>query len=369
MAKADYDQNMMMSEERCWDAVSKRNAEKDGQFYFGVLTTGVYCRPSCPARPPLRKNVRFYESPGDAERAGLRPCKRCRPLDGRADEATIEKIRAVCAFIQANCESGDGLTLETLAEIAGWSPFHLHRTFKAVLGITPKQLLDACRVSALKTKLRKGGPVTAAVYDAGFGSSSRVYENVDKNLGMTPAQYQQGGKDVGISYAYAKTPLGLLLAAATDRGLCFVQFGESVDDLMKELKSEYPQAKIAESNAGQPQMDVWMKSLTEYLKGEPKALNFPIDVKASVFQLKVWRYLQTIPRGEVRTYGEVARAIGDAGASRAVGRACGANKLALVIPCHRVIRGDKGLGGYRWGVERKTVLLENEKKRYTAQQR
>ena len=360
---------MMMSEAKCWDAVTTRNAEKDGQFYFGVVTTGVYCRPSCPARQPLRKNVRFYESPGEAERDGLRPCKRCRPLDGRADEATVAKVREVCAYIQANCDSGDGLTLETLAETAGWSAFHLHRTFKAVLGITPKQLLDACRVSALKTKLRQGGTVTAAVYDAGFGSSSRVYENVDKNLGMTPGQYREGGKDVAISYAYAKTPLGLLLAAATDRGLCFVQFGESVDELMKELKSEYPQAKMGESNAGRREMDGWMKALTGYLQGEPAVLDFPIDVKASVFQLKVWRYLQTIPRGEVRTYGEVAKAIGDAGASRAVGTACGANKVALVIPCHRVIRGDKALGGYRWGVERKTALLEGEKKRYTAQQR
>jgi AraC family transcriptional regulator of adaptative response/methylated-DNA-[protein]-cysteine methyltransferase len=367
--KADYDQNMMMSEAKCWDAVTKRNAEKDGQFYFGVVTTGVYCRPSCPARQPLRKNVRFYESPGDAERAGLRPCLRCKPLAGRADEAAVEKIREACAYIQANCESGDAVTLETLAENAAWSPFHLHRTFKAVLGITPKQLLDACRVSALKTKLRKGGSVTAAVYDAGFGSSSRVYENVDKNLGMTPAQYREGGKDVGISYAYAKTPLGLLLAAATDRGLCFVQFGESVDDLMKELKKEYPQAKISESPARQNEMDEWMKALTDYLSGAPVSLNLPVDVQASVFQLKVWRYLQTIPRGEVRSYGEVAKAIGDPGASRAVGTACGANKVALVIPCHRVIRGDKGLGGYRWGMERKTALLEREKKRYTAQQR
>ena len=360
---------MMLSDERCWDAVVTRNAERDGQFYFGVVTTGVYCRPSCPAKQPLRKNVRFYESPGEAERDGLRPCLRCKPLAGRADEATVEKIRAVCAYIQENCESGDGITLETLAENAGCSPFHLHRTFKAVLGITPKQLLDACRVSALKKQLRQGGTVTAAVYDAGFGSSSRVYESVDKNLGMTPAQYQKGGKDVGISYAYAKTAVGLLLAAATDRGLCFVQFGESVDALMKELKAEYPQAKIAEGSAGKREMDGWMKSLTDYLQGQAVPLDFPIDVKASVFQLKVWRYLQTIPRGEVRTYGEVAKAIGDAGASRAVGTACGANKVALVIPCHRVIRGDKGLGGYRWGMERKTALLEAEKKRYTAQQR
>jgi AraC family transcriptional regulator of adaptative response/methylated-DNA-[protein]-cysteine methyltransferase len=357
---------MMLSDERCWEAVTQRNAGRDGQFYFGVVTTGVYCRPSCPAKQPLRKNVRFYESPGDAERAGLRPCKRCHPLAGRADEPSVEKIRELSAYIKANCDSGDALTLEILADKAGWSPFHLHRTFKAVLGITPKQLLDACRVSALKTKLKEGASVTTAVYEAGFGSSSRVYENVDKTLGMTPLQYKEGGKDVGISYAYTQTPLGLLLAAATDRGLCFVQFGDNVDALMKELKNEYPQAKMTESTARREEMGAWMKSLTQYLQGEPAVLNLPIDVKASVFQLKVWRYLQTIPRGETRTYGEVAKAIGDPGASRAVGTACGANKVALVIPCHRVIRGDHALGGYRWGVERKTLLLDAEKKRYTA---
>jgi AraC family transcriptional regulator of adaptative response/methylated-DNA-[protein]-cysteine methyltransferase len=360
---------MMLSDERCWDAVTQRNAEQDGRFYFGVVTTGVYCRPSCPAKQPLRKNVKFYESAGDAERDGLRPCKRCRPLAGRADEETIKKIREVCAYIQEHGESGDAVTLEILADRAGWSPFHLHRTFKAVLGITPKQLLDTCRVSALKKQLKKGTSVTAAVYEAGFGSSSRVYENVDKTLGMTPAQYKGGGKDVGISYAYAQTRLGLLLAAATDRGLCFVQFGENVDALMKELKSEYPQAKMSESKARREEMDRWMKALVEYLQGEPVELDLPIDVKASVFQLKVWRYLQTIPRGETRTYGEVAKAVGDPGASRAVGTACGANKVALVIPCHRVIRGDKGLGGYRWGLERKTALLDVEKKRYTARKR
>ena len=344
----------------------QHNAKQDGQFYFGVTTTGIYCRPSCPARRPLRKNVKFYETPGAAERDGLRPCLRCRPLAGRADEATIEKVQALCHFIEQNCESGDTLTLETLAAHAGWSPFHLQRTFKAVLGISPKQWLDACRVKMLKTKLRQSSSVTAAVYDAGFNSSSRVYEHVDENLGMTPAQYRQGGKDVAISYAFANTRLGLLLAAATDRGLCFVQFGETPETLLKELRAEYPQADIAESSAAHSShMAQWIKSLTHYLAGQPASLDLPLDLKASVFQLKVWRYLQTIPPGEVRTYGEVARAIGDPGAARAVGTVCGANKVALVIPCHRVIRGDQGLGGYRWGMERKKALLEAEKKRYT----
>ena len=356
----------MLNETKCWDAINQRNVAEDGHFYFGVVTTGVYCRPSCPARQPLRKNVRFYESPGEAERDGLRPCLRCRPLKDRADEATIEKIRDVCVYIRAHCDSGEALTLETLGEVAGWSPFHLQRTFKAVFGVSPKQFVEACRVTTFKSKLRKGSSVTAAVYDAGFGSSSRVYERVDTNLGMTPAEYRAGGKDVAISYAVAKTPLGLLLMAATDRGLCSVQFGADEKELLTELAREYPQAKIAKSKAERGEMEVWMKALTGYLRGEPAALELPLDVRATAFQLKVWRYLQTIPVGEVRTYGEVAQAIGAPGASRAVGTACGSNKVALVIPCHRVIRGDQELGGYRWGIERKSALLEAEKKRYTA---
>lgn len=359
----------MLNEVKCWDAVTKRDSADDGKFYFGVLTTGVYCRPSCPARQPLRKNVRFYESPGEAERDGLRPCLRCRPLKDRADEDTIEKIRKVCAYMREHCDSGDALTLETLGESAGWSPFHLQRTFKAVLGITPKQFVEACRLANLKKNLRQGVSVTAAVYDAGFGSSSRVYERADTKLGMTPGEYRDGGKNVEISYAFAKTPLGLLLIGATDRGLCFVQFGESADLLFKELEREYPQSKFQKSSPDQREMDRWMKALTDYLNGEPAALNLPIDIQATAFQLKVWRYLQTIPAGEVRTYGEVATAIGVAGASRAVGTACGLNKVALVIPCHRVIRGDRGLGGYRWGLERKTALLEAEKKMHASLKR
>jgi AraC family transcriptional regulator of adaptative response/methylated-DNA-[protein]-cysteine methyltransferase len=359
---------MMLNETKCWDAILKRSASQDGHFYFGVVTTGVYCRPSCPARQPLRKNVRFYESPGQAERDGLRPCLRCRPLSDRADDETVEKIRRVCAYIQTNCESGETLDLETLGETAGWSPFHLHRTFKAVLGLTPKQFIDACRVAILKTKLRRGGSVTAAVYDAGFGSSSRVYERVDTNLGMTPGEYRNGGKNVSISYAFVKTPLGLLLVAATARGLCSVQFGENAAALLEELQREYPQAALSQSSASQGELAAWTKALTDFLQGEKVPLNFPIDVLATAFQLKVWRYLQTIPVGQVRTYGEVAKAIGEPGASRAVGAACGANKVALVIPCHRVIRGDHGMGGYRWGTERKTALLDSEK-RYTSRQR
>jgi AraC family transcriptional regulator of adaptative response/methylated-DNA-[protein]-cysteine methyltransferase len=305
--------------------------------------------------------VRFYELPAEAERDGLRPCLRCRPLKERADEPTLNKIREVCSFICSHSDSGEDLTLERLGALAALSPFHLQRTFKAVLGISPKQYLAACRVNALKSQLRNGRSVTDSVYEAGFGSSSRVYEQVDTSLGMTPGQYQSGGKGVEISYATAKTSLGIMLIAATDRGLCSVQFGDSAESLLTELQREYPQASISESKSKSSQFGLWIDSLSRYLAGQSVPLDLPLDVRATAFQLKVWRYLQTIPTGETRTYSQVAQAIGEPNASRAVGRACGSNQVAIVIPCHRVIRGDQTMGGYRWGLERKEKLLERER--------
>ncbi|HEY3937671.1 MAG TPA: bifunctional DNA-binding transcriptional regulator/O6-methylguanine-DNA methyltransferase Ada [Bryobacteraceae bacterium] len=352
----------MLDKEKCWNAVLNRNAAEDGRFFFGVLTTGVYCRPSCHARKPLRKNVRFYETPAEAERDGLRPCLRCRPLAERADEPTLQKIRQVCDYLRRNCESGEELTLAKLGELVGLSLFHLQRTFKAVLGVTPKQYLEACRIAVLKTQLRKSESVTNAVYEAGFGSSSRVYERVDSRLGMTPSEYRAGGKGAAISYAFAETQLGRVLLGATDRGLCFLQFGESRDELLASLKREYPQASLEEMKEPKsPQFELWTESLARYLRGDRTSLDLPVSVRATAFQAKVWRYLQSIPAGEVRSYSEVAAAIGEPRAMRAVGRACASNRVAIVIPCHRVIRGDLGLGGYRWGVDRKRRLLDQEK--------
>jgi AraC family transcriptional regulator of adaptative response/methylated-DNA-[protein]-cysteine methyltransferase len=351
----------MLDNEKCWNAVLNRNAGQDGHFFFGVLTTGVYCRPSCHARKPLRKNVRFYETPAEAERDGLRPCRRCRPLAERADEPTLQKVRQVCDYLRRNCDSGEELSLAKLGDLVGLSQFHLQRTFKAVLGVSPKQYLEACRIAAFKTQLRKGESVTDAVYEAGFGSSSRVYERVDSRLGMTPSEYRAGGKGATISYAFAETPLGRLLLGATDRGLCFLQFGESHDELLAALKREYPLASLEEMRESQsPQFQLWMESLARYLRGDRTSLDLPVSVRATAFQSKVWRYLQAIPEGEVRSYSEVAGAIGEPRATRAVGRACASNPVAIVIPCHRVIRGDRGLGGYRWGLERKRRLLEQE---------
>ncbi|HET9097754.1 MAG TPA: bifunctional DNA-binding transcriptional regulator/O6-methylguanine-DNA methyltransferase Ada [Candidatus Baltobacteraceae bacterium] len=348
----------MLNDDFCWKAVQERDASQDGRLYFGVLTTGIYCRPSCAARLPLRGNVRFFESPQDAERAGLRPCKRCRPLETR--DAAAQRIEEICRYIETHGE--DPLTLETLARRAGMSRFHFQRTFKSVVGVTPKQYHDAQRVRALKEHLKSGPDVTAAVYDAGYGSPSRVYECAGTRLGMTPKEYRAAGKGVRITYVSFETPLGLLMAAATDRGLCFVQFGESHEQLEAMLRSEYPNAvhePMREPHDSQ--FEGWVQALRAHLSGSKPHLDLPADIRATAFQLRVWNYLQRIPYGEVRSYAQVAQGIGRPKAARAVAHACASNVLALVIPCHRVIRGNGGLGGYKWGLPRKRALIDRER--------
>jgi AraC family transcriptional regulator of adaptative response/methylated-DNA-[protein]-cysteine methyltransferase len=343
-----------------WNAVAARDASKDGDFVYGVLTTGVYCRPSCPARKPLRKNVRFFATPAAAERAGLRPCRRCRPDETRPSRAVDPRIRMACDLIARHAESP--LTLKALADAVGMSPFHFQRRFKASIGLTPKEFHEAERVRALKSGLKSARSVTDAIYDAGFGSSSRVYERVDTRLGMTPMQYRDGGRGVAISHATAATPLGALMIGATDRGICFIQFGDSEEALLGELAAEYPNATRARMREAQAAtFAVWMRALGDYLDGAATSLDLPLDVRGTAFQMRVWRYLQTIPRGHVESYAEVARGIGRPTAARAVAQACASNPVALAIPCHRVIRGNGELGGYRWGVARKRTLLDAER--------
>jgi AraC family transcriptional regulator of adaptative response/methylated-DNA-[protein]-cysteine methyltransferase len=351
----------MLDEAKCWEAVVARDRSRDGQFYFGVVTTGVFCRPSCAARQPLRKNVRFYPTPAEAERDGLRPCLRCRPL-AAAEASPAARMAELCDFIRRHCESGEPLTLEALGREAGMSPSHLQRTFRAVVGVTPRQFVEACRLDALKRQLRQGESVTQAIYDAGFGSASRVYERVDSRLGMTPSEYRALGRDVAISYASVAGPIGLLMVGATDRGLCFVQFGDSREELLERLRKEYPKAQLQPlAEPYSRPFAEWMEALGRHLDGKQPHLDLPLAVRASAFQHEVWRYLQSIPYGEVRSYAEVAEAIGRPKAARAVARACASNHTALVIPCHRVLRANGDLGGYRWGVERKRQLLDQER--------
>ncbi len=336
-----------------WKAVEGRDPAYDGKFFFGVLTTGVYCRPSCACRLPLRKNIRFFQTPAEAERAGLRACKRCHPNErGRIGE--------LAKYIREH--SDENLTLDVLAKRAAVSPFHLQRSFKAAMGVSPKQFVEACRLSKLKGQLRKGDRVTDVIYDAGFGSSSRVYEKVDTHLGMTPAQYRAGGRQIRISYASADSALGRLMIGATDRGICFLQFAESDADLLRMLGEEYPAATVEpmkESSAAQ--FELWMAALNEHLAGKANKIELPLDIRATAFQWKVWRYLQTIPYGAVKSYSEVAVDLGQPTAARAVARACATNRVALVIPCHRVIRGSGELAGYKWGLDRKRALIDRER--------
>lgn len=363
----------LIDEEMFWNAIRARDRSWDGRFFFGVISTGVYCRPSCPCRLPLRRNVRFYLEPAEAEQAGLRPCLRCRPLATRGVDPDTERIRKSCDFIRANLDR-ESLPLSLLAEQAGLSPFHFQRSFKAVMGLTPRQFVEACRLDALKENLRETSgerrlSVTGAIFDAGFGSGSRVYERVDTRLGMTPAKYRAGGKGVRISWVSVPSPLGRMMIGATDRGLCFVQFGDSDAELLAMLQSEYPAAASIEPMARPfpDEFHQWMHALEDHLRGESPRLDLPLDLQATAFQMKVWRYLQqSVPYGSVQSYQEVAAGIGQPSAARAVARACASNRVALVIPCHRVIRGTGELGGYRWGLDRKRVLIDSERSRATA---
>jgi AraC family transcriptional regulator of adaptative response/methylated-DNA-[protein]-cysteine methyltransferase len=346
----------MIDQATCHTARERRDRSFDGKFYIGVVTTGIYCKPSCPSRMALAKNVRFYETPDDAERDGLRPCLRCRP---REEAAPMAKMRELCRFIEKHAE--ERLDLAALAARAGLSRFHLQRSFKAAVGVTPKEYAEACRMRRLKESLRTSRDVTEAVYEAGFGSSSQVYERAATRLGMTPKQYREGARDVGITYAAAKTSLGTMMIGATDRGICFLQFGESEEELTAALRKEYPRAELQAMGAPAGEFLRWIQTIEERLNGTPVARELPLDIRATAFQMRVWNYLLSIPAGEVQSYGEVAKAIGEPSAVRAVARACAANRVALLIPCHRVIRGTGEMGGYRWGLARKRALLDAER--------
>jgi AraC family transcriptional regulator, regulatory protein of adaptative response / methylated-DNA-[protein]-cysteine methyltransferase len=337
-----------------WNAVLSRDAAHDGEFVFGVSTTGVYCRPSCAARRPKRGNVTFFMRPEEAEKAGFRACLRCRPrLNSGHPQSDFAK--KVCRYIELHLD--EPLTLERLGKEFNQSPFHLQRRFKAVLDITPREYADSCRMRQLKRNLQAGDNVTRAMYDAGYGSSSRLYEKTASQLGMTPDSYRRGAVAATIRYIIADSPLGRMLIAATDRGICAIQFGKSDGELIEGLKREFPFATRKADDGG---LQTWVEALLSKMTGRELNAALPLDIRATAFQRRVWTYLQSIPFGATRSYAQVAKAIGQPTASRAVARACATNPVAVAIPCHRIVRGDGDISGYRWGVGRKKKLLEME---------
>ena len=350
-----------MNEAVAWESVLNRDPSADDHLLYGVTTTGIYCRPSCPSRRPKRGNVSFFSSAEAAERAGFRACQRCRPnSEPTSRDEGIDRARE---YIDRHVHdlTDERITLELLGEQSGMSAGHLQRKFKARLGLTPAQYIRARRRERLKDELRRGETVSRATFGAGYGSSSRVYETADAGLGMTPATYRRGGAGAHIDFAIANTSLGTLLVAATDRGICAVTLGDNASTLEAALQVEYPAATRARVTAPSSSLASWVEEIVSTIDSGRDRLDIPLDVRASAFQWKVWRELQRIPRGETRSYSEIASAIGAPRAVRAVASACASNRVAVVVPCHRAVRLDGGLGGYRWGLERKKRLLENER--------
>lgn len=346
----------IQQEEVYWQAVQEKDIRMDGVFVYAVRSTGIYCHPSCPSRRPRREQVSFFDRPAQAEQAGYRPCRRCQPRDTTTGEAHVTLIQRVCTYIEQHLE--EPLTLTTLGEQVGMSPYHLQRVFKHIMSITPHQYVEAQRLKQLKERLKEGETVTTAMYDAGYSSTSRLYERSATQLGMTPTVYQRGGRGMSIHYTIVDSPLGRLLVAGTEKGICSVCIGEIDAELEAALRKEYPAAEIEPDSSSI--LSAWVCDLLHHLQGQQPHLALPIDVQASAFQWRVWRELQAIPYGETRSYGEIARALGDARKARAVAQACATNPVAIVIPCHRVVRENGATGGYRWGSQRKQQLLQRE---------
>ncbi|MEM1020057.1 MAG: bifunctional transcriptional activator/DNA repair enzyme AdaA [Sphingomonadales bacterium] len=330
-------------------------APSDGApTYFGVITTGIYCRPHCPARPPLIENVRIFKSLAEAEAAGMRPCKRCRPRAADGDPI-VERVTRACHIIAA------GETAPRLAQLGalfGLSGPQFQRSFTAVLGLSPQAYWAALRKARLANTLQSAPTITQALYEAGFGSAARFYASAAQLLGMSPAQYRSGGQGETVIFTLAQVTLGWLLIAATGKGVCMLALGDRPEPLLEQLQTQFAQAQLAQGN---PDFDAWCEAAIATVEEPARARDLPLDIRGTAFQQRVWKALQRIPPGETRTYADIAAAVGAPSASRAVGTACGANPLAVAIPCHRVLRGDGGLGGYRWGLARKKALLSKEK--------
>jgi AraC family transcriptional regulator of adaptative response/methylated-DNA-[protein]-cysteine methyltransferase len=352
----------LANELRRWRAVQTRDAGADAGFVYAVRSTGIYCRPSCPSRRPRREHVVFFAVPEAAEREGFRPCRRCRPQETTRRHPYAGIVARICRHLESSILTGPPeeeprMTLAALSARAGLSPAQLERAFLRVIGITPRQYADAQRMHRLKSDLKKGDDVTTALYNAGYGSSSRLYERAPAQMGMTPATYRRGGAGMRIGYTVAACPLGRLLVAATARGISAVYLGNDDRVLSEELRREYPQAEISRDRNG---LSGWVQALLGHLRGRGPRLDLPLDVQATAFQRRVWEALRRIPYGSTCSYSQIARAIGRPKATRAVARACATNPVSVVVPCHRVVREDGSLAGYRWGLDRKRSLLARE---------
>ncbi len=335
-------------------AVRRRDPAADGRFVYSVATTGVYCRPSCAARPALRQNIAFHADGAEARIAGFRPCKRCRPDEPPLAERHAAAVASACRAIDAADETPP---LAVLAAAAGMSAYHFHRVFKAATGVTPKAYANARRAERLRAGLDRGERVTDAIYDAGYGSSSRFYERSAERLGMTPRAFRDGGRDTELRFAVAQCSLGALIVAASDRGIAAIAFGDDPAALVEDLQDRFPKATLVGGDAA---FEETVARVVGFVEAPGTSLELPLDVRGTAFQERVWQALRAIPAGRTATYTEVAQAIGLPKAVRAVAQACAANPTAVAIPCHRVVRTDGSLSGYRWGIERKRALLERE---------
>ncbi len=346
----------MNNETQYWQALQTRDANFDGVFFYGVTSTGIYCRPICPSKLPKRENVLFFVLPEAAQLSGFRDCLRCQPKQAVSHHPQAKLIQQICAAISAT--PATAANLATLSAQIKLSPAHLQRVFKKLMGISPRQYAEALRISNFKLQIKNGSDVTAAMYEAGFSSSSRLYEKAAAQLGMTPATYRKGGKAMSINYTITDCSLGKLLVATTERGICAVTLGDSSESLTQALFEEFPQAEI---HSDEKILRTAVNALLKYLAGQQPQLDLPLDVQATAFQKRVWEELRRIPYGQTASYTEIAQRLNQPTAARAVARACATNPVALINPCHRVIRGNGELSGYRWGIERKQKLLAQER--------
>jgi AraC family transcriptional regulator of adaptative response/methylated-DNA-[protein]-cysteine methyltransferase len=337
-----------------WLAIRTRDVRADGTFYYSVKTTGVYCRPSCGSRPARPENIAFHATRADAERAGFRPCKRCKPDQPSLAETNAAKITAVCRLIESADETPN---LEALAVHAQMSVYHFHRLFKSITGVTPRAYASAHRARRVRTELGRKGSITDAVFEAGYNSNARFYENSNALLGMTPRAFQRGGTDAQIRFAIGQCSLGDILIARSDKGICAIEFGNDPDALARALQDRFPNAQLI---GGDTEFEQLVAKVVGYVEAPQVGLDLPLDVRGTAFQQRVWEALRKIPAGTTASYSEIAARIGAPKSTRAVAQACAANQLAVAIPCHRVVRNDGALSGYRWGVERKRALLERE---------